>query len=86
MPGPSVQPQDPRHLGPPSPQTLRSLTKAPGVGARSIEALDTTSLAEGVLGFVRVKGLCGYALSTLGEQGQIDIDHFMLIKVNLLKD
>jgi hypothetical protein len=39
-----------------------------------------------VLGFVRVKGVCGYALSTLGEQGQIDIDHFMLIKVNLLKD
>lgn len=48
-------------------QAVGGDSKAPGVGARSIEALDTTSLAEGVLGFVRVKGVCGYALSTLQE-------------------
>lgn len=48
-------------------QAVGCNTKAPRVGAWGIEALDTASLTEGVLGFVRVKCVGGYALSTLQE-------------------
>lgn len=42
-------------------------SKASGVGTWSVEALNTTSLTEGVLGFVCVERVCGYALSALQE-------------------
>lgn len=50
-----------------------SLTKATGVWAGSVKALHTTSLTEGVLCFVRVERVCGYALSSLREKRRIDV-------------
>ena len=74
-------PKRTRLLRVPSPQIHPSLTKASRVGARSVEALDATSLTEGVLGFVRVERVGGYALSALRTEGNGQGDHVMLFRV-----
>ena len=44
---------------------MPSLTEATGVGAGCVEALHATPLTEGVLRFVGVERVRGYALSSL---------------------
>lgn len=48
-------------------QTVWGNSKASRVGAGSIETLNTTSLTEGMLGFVRIECISGYALGSLQE-------------------